>query len=110
MAATPALEPDLPAGETPSTHPVVHPAAQNPVLAQDHRVGQAADTKHGFLGLASPTWADGEGSAPSPSDQVLKQRPADEAGLSKPKHGQLSKQDRESRNITESHTRLHPHW
>lgn len=79
MVATLALEPDLLAGETPSTPPVVHPAAQNPVPAQDHRGGQAADTRHVFLVLASPMWADG---APIPSDNVLKLRPADKAGLS----------------------------
>ncbi len=84
MVATPALEPDLLAGETPSMRPVVPPAAQNPVLVQDHRVGRAADTRHGFLGLRSPTWTDG---APILSDHVLKQRPAVEAGLFKPKHG-----------------------
>jgi hypothetical protein len=68
MVATPALEPDLLAGETPSMHLVVHPAAQNPVPAQDHRGVQAADTRHVFLGLASSMWADG---APIYSDHVL---------------------------------------
>jgi hypothetical protein len=103
MVATPALEPDPLAGETPSTHPVVHRAAQNPVLVQD-RVGQAADTRYSFLVLRSPTGADGDG-ASYPLRPFLKRRPADKAGLFKPKHGQPSEQDREPRNITEPHTR-----
>jgi hypothetical protein len=102
MVATPAPERDLLAGATPSMHPVVLPAAQNPVLVQD-RVGQAADTRYSFLVLRLRLGQ--METASYPLRPFLKRRPADKAGLFKPKHGQPSEQDREPRNITEPHTR-----